>query len=455
MQRTDLEKFDLPETPGIYRFQKGGKILYIGKATVLRDRVRSYFNAGLQESRSTAIAAMVQEADTITWEEADSVLEAMILEANLIKKHTPPYNIIDKNNRSFNYLVVTEEEFPRLLVVRGREYFTNWQGGKVKQLFGPFPQGLALREAMKLVRRIFPYRDDKCTPCTDQLKLKTQKKSRMQGAGSAVSEAYRAYDEENAGALQRSSRPFSEFCRPCFNRQIGLCPGVCTGETDAQEYAGTIRNICLLFSGKKKTLVKELEKEMKLAAKEERFEDAERARRQVGALTHINDIALIKDDSRISSGGNIPQRGARIEAFDIAHTSGTETVGVMVAVEEGEPLKSAYRKFKVKGFTNNDPGALTEVLSRRLLHPEWQYPRVIVVDGSTAQMNAAKKVLSKAGITIPLVGVVKNERHRPERLIGNLNAIQSFERDILLANSEAHRFAINYHRKRRQSTSIV
>lgn len=419
MQKDDLQKFDLPETPGIYRFQKGGKILYIGKATVLRDRVRSYFNAGLQESRSTAIAAMVQEADTITWEAADSVLEAMILEANLIKKHTPPYNIIDKNNRSFNYLVVTEEAFPRLLVVRGREYFTNWQGGKVKQLFGPFPQGLALREAMKLVRRIFPYRDDKCTPCSEQLK-----------SGKST-------------------------CRPCFNRQIGLCPGVCTGETDAQEYAITIRNICLLFSGKKKTLVKELEKEMKVAAKEERFEDAERARRQVGALTHINDIALIKDDSRISSGGNIPQRGARIEAFDVAHTSGTETVGVMVAVEEGEPLKSAYRKFKVKGFTNNDPGALTEVLSRRLLHPEWQYPRVIVVDGSTAQMNAVKKVLSKAGITIPLVGVVKNERHRPERLIGNLNAIQSFERDILLANSEAHRFAINYHRKRRQATSIV
>lgn len=419
MQRDDLQRFDLPETPGIYRFQKGGKILYIGKATVLRDRVRSYFNAGLEEARSTAIAAMVQEADTITWEEADSVLEAMILEANLIKKHAPPYNILDKNNRSFNYLVITDEEFPRLLVVRGREYFTNWQGGKVKHLFGPFPQGMALREAMKLVRRIFPYRDDTCTPCSVQL-----------ASGKAD-------------------------CRPCFNRQIGLCPGVCTGETDAPEYAVTIRNITLLFSGKKKMLVKELEKEMKAAAKEERFEDAERARRQVAALTHINDIALIKDDSRISSGGNIPQRGARIEAFDIAHTSGTETVGVMVAIEEGEPLKGAYRKFKVKGFTNNDPGALTEVLSRRLLHPEWQYPRVIVVDGSTAQMNAAKKVLSRAGITIPLVGVVKDARHRPERLIGNLDAIQSFERDILLANSEAHRFAINYHRKRRQASSIV
>ena len=412
MQREDLEKFELPETPGIYRFQKGSKILYIGKATVLRDRVRSYFNAGLEASRSNAIAAMVQEADTLTWEEADSVLESLILEANLIKKHAPPFNILDKNNRSFNYLIVTDEEFPKLLVVRGREYFTNWQGGKVQHLFGPFPHGGSLREAMKLVRRIFPYRDNKCVPCTQQQK---------------------------AGA---------KACKPCFSRQVGLCPGVCTGETDAGEYAGTVRNICLLFNGKKKALVKELEKEMSAAVKKERFEDAEQARRQVAALTHINDIALIKDDSRISSGGTIPERGARIEAFDIAHTAGTETVGVMVAVEEGEPLKSAYRKFKVKGFTNNDPGALSEVLSRRLLHPEWQYPRVIVVDGSTAQMNAAKKVLSKAGMSIPFVGVVKNERHRPERLIGNLNAIQSFEKDILLANSEAHRFAIGWHRRR-------
>ncbi|OHB20330.1 MAG: hypothetical protein A2854_01080 [Parcubacteria group bacterium RIFCSPHIGHO2_01_FULL_56_18] len=418
MLREDLAKLHIPESPGIYRFQKGRKVLYVGKATSLRDRVRSYFSSDLASARSVAIVAMVTEADTLRWETTDSVLEALILEANTIKKLEPPFNILEKNNRSFNYLIITNEKFPKLVVVRGREYFSNWRGGKVKEIFGPFPQGAALREAMKLVRRIFPYRDEKCTPCEEQ--LKSGKK----------------------------------HCRPCFNRQIGLCPGVCTGEIDAREYAGTIRNICLLFSGKKQKLLKELEKEMTKAAKEERFEDAEQARRQVGALTHINDIALIKDDSRISSGGTIPQRGLRIEAFDIAHTSGTETVGVMVAVEEGEPLKNAYRKFKVKGFTNNDPGALTEVLSRRLMHPEWQYPRVIVVDGSTAQMNAAKKVLSKAGMTIPLVGVVKNKRHRPERLIGNLNAIQSFERDILLANSEAHRFAINWHRNRRQKAMV-
>lgn len=412
MLREDFDTFDLPDEPGVYQFRKGRKILYVGKATILRDRVRSYFSKDIVEARSTAIAAMVAEADSITWEQTDSVLEALILEANLIKKIEPPYNIASKDNKSFNYLVITKEKFPRVLTVRGRELFTNWKEGNIKHLYGPFPQGLALRDAMKLVRRIFPYRDDKCTPCDDQ--LKSGKK----------------------------------HCRPCFNRQIGMCPGVCTGETDAQEYAITIHNICLLFSGKKSALINELEKEMQTAAKEEKFEEAETARRQIGALTHIRDISLIKSESRFATGGAVGGSGTRIEAYDVAHTAGAETVGVMVAVEDSQPLKSAYRKFKIKGFTNNDPGALSEILSRRFLHPEWQYPRLIVVDGSTAQMNAARKVLSNAGILIPVVGVVKNERHQPERLTGDQSLIEKHERDILLANNEAHRFAIEYHRKR-------
>ncbi len=414
MQREDLDTLNLPEEPGVYRFQKGKRILYVGKATSLRDRVRSYFAKDIVEARSSAIEAMVVEADTLTWEQTDSVLEALILEANLIKKLEPPYNIASKDNKSFNYLVITQEKFPRVLVVRGRDLFTNWKDGNIKHLFGPFPQGLALRDAMKLVRRIFPYRDDKCTPCVDQ------KRARLSLA----------------------------HCRPCFNRQIGMCPGVCTGETDAREYAGTIHNIVLLFSGKKGALIKELQKEMRAAASAEHFEAAGIARRQIAALTHIRDVSLIKSESRFATGGSVRANSARIEAYDVAHTAGTETVGVMVAIEDSQPLKSAYRKFKIRGFTNNDPGALTEVLSRRFLHPEWPYPRIIVVDGHTAQMNAARKILANAGIQIPIVGVVKNERHQPERLVGDAKIIADHERDILLANNEAHRFAIEYHRKR-------
>lgn len=419
MLREELEKFHLPEEPGVYQFHKGRKILYVGKATSLRDRVRSYFAFDLADARSSAIVGMVAEADTLSWEQTDSVLEALILEANLIKKLEPPYNIASKDNKSFNYLVITKEKFPRLLVVRGRDLFTNWKEGTIKHLYGPFPQGLALRDAMKLVRRIFPYRDDKCTPCADQIR------TRPNGQGVALAR-----------------------CRPCFNRQIGMCPGVCTGEIDAREYANTIHNICLLFSGKKGALIKELEKEMRVAAKTEQFEDAAIARRQIAALTHIRDVSLIKSESRFATGGAIRSNSARIEAFDIAHTAGTETVGVMVAIEDSQPLKSAYRKFKIRGVTNNDPGALSELLSRRFLHPEWPYPRIIAVDGHTAQMNAARKVLANAGILIPIIGVVKNERHQPERLVGDRAAIAEHEHSILLANNEAHRFAVTYHRKR-------
>lgn len=409
MHRDELTQFDLPDSPGIYRFQKGKRVLYVGKATSLRDRVRSYFSKDLVEARSPAIAGMVAEADTLSWEATDSVLEALILEANTIKKLEPPFNIDQKDNKSFNHLVITDEEFPVLLVVRGRELFTSWEGGKIKHLFGPFPQGGALREAMKLVRKILPYRDKKCTP----------------GKG-----------------------------KPCFNRQIGLCPGVCTGEMGKEEYAERVKHIVLLFSGKKQTLLRELEREMARAAKDERFEDATVLRRQVGALTHIRDVALIKDDSRFASGGVVRANGNRIEAYDVAHTAGTETVGVMVVVEDGEAQKSEYRKFKVKGFTNNDPGALSEILMRRLMHPEWPFPRLMIVDGSTAQMNAAKRVLEKAGVMIPLVGVVKDEFHRPSRLIGDAQAITEREKEILLANNEAHRFAINYHRKRQRRAMV-
>jgi excinuclease ABC subunit C len=367
---------------------------------------------------------MVAEADKLTWETTESVLEALILEANEIKRHEPRYNIASKDNTSFNYLVITKEKYPKIRVVRGRDLFANWRGGDIKHLFGPFLHGLALRDAMKLVRRIFPYRDEKCTPCEEQ-----RKKTRT------------------SDVLVR--------CRPCFNRQVGMCPGVCTGETDAREYADTIHNIVLLFSGKKKKLLAELEKEMSAAAKDERFEDAEQARRQVRALTHINDISLIKSESRFATGGVVRAGGTRIEAFDIAHTGGKETVGVMVALEDGEPIKSAYRKFKIRGFTNNDAGALTETLSRRFLHPEWRYPRIVVVDGSTAQMNVARKVLTNAGIQIPIVGVVKDELHRPLRLAGDTQAIKDFEREILLANNEAHRYAIRWHRKRLEKGLIA
>ncbi|MBI2610362.1 UvrB/UvrC motif-containing protein [Candidatus Kaiserbacteria bacterium] len=419
MKREDIKKIKLPDSAGVYLFKKGRKILYIGKAASLKDRVRSYFATDLVQGRGTRIVGMVAEATSVSWQKTDSVLEALMLEANLIKHHQPPYNVDQKDNKSWNYVVITKEDFPRVLVVRGRGLFQNYgfrkplhiSGLRNPYIVGPYPHGGQLREAVRMVRRIFPFRD-KCTP---------------------------------------------RVGKSCFNRQIGLCPGVCTGEISKEEYARTIRSICELFSGNFKGLKRRLAREMKAAATREDFEQAESFRRQISALEHVRDVSLIKDEFRHSYGGpstSLRASGTRIEAFDVAHMAGEETVGVMTVVDNGEPYKAAYRKFNVRTATNDDVAALKEILSRRLNHTEWPLPRVFVVDGGRAQVCAAERILEKVGVMIPVIGVVKNEFHRPERLIGDERAIQAFERDILLANSEAHRFAVAYHRKKRQQRSI-
>jgi len=409
MQREDLKQLDIPDEPGVYFFKKGKTVLYIGKATSLRDRVRSYFASDLLDARAPTIVQMVAQSDTLEWQQTDSVLEALLLEATLIKRYQPSANVDEKDNKSFNYVVVTKEDFPRVLVVRGRELYQNWSDTKIKNLFGPFPHGLQLREAMKIIRKIFPYRDAKCVPC---------------GTGK------------------------NKKCRPCFNRQIRLCPGVCTGEISKTEYAKVIRDICELFSGNFKGFKRRLAKEMQELSKAEKFEEAELRRRQVSALEHIRDVSLIKDERRVAPGGAVRANSTRIESYDVAHTAGTETVAVMTVVEEGEAQKSDYRKFRIHSATNDDTAALREALTRRLNHPEWPLPRVFVVDGGKGQVNAARKILDDVGIDAPVVGVVKNEFHKPERLIGDEAVIALFEKDILLSNSEAHRFGITWHRKR-------
>jgi excinuclease UvrABC nuclease subunit len=281
---------------------------------------------------------------------------------------------------------------------------------KYKYIFGPFPHGAQLKEAMKIIRRIFPFSDDKCTP--------------------------------NSG-------------RPCFNRQIGLCPGVCTGEISKTEYAEQIKNLKLFFEGKKKALIKNLEKQMKGYAKLQEFEKAGYISKTIFALNHIQDIALLKSENKImseSAGGQVgnTDHEFRIEAYDVAHSSGKHVVGVMVVIEDGEPKKSDYRKFKIKLNPGvNDTAALKEILRRRLGHLEWPMPDLIVVDGAQAQVNAAQEVLKERGLTIELVSVVKDERHKPRGIMGNEKVATENKTAIVLANSEAHRFAVSYHRNRR------
>ncbi len=395
----------LPDNPGVYIFRGPRRaVLYIGKATSLKSRVASYFRRDLISTRGPLLVAMVEAATTVEFIETDSVLEALILEAHLIKKHQPLYNTKEKDNKSFNYVIVTKEDFPRVTTMRGRELET--KGAEIKYSFGPFPQGSVLREALSLVRKIFPFRD-KCLPA-------------------------------QAG-------------KPCFNAQLGLCPGVCTGTISRGEYAKTIQRIKLFFEGKKQTLLKNIERDMNRAAKELHFEKAARLKKTLFALTHIQDIALLKENFH----GRLTETQVetfRIEAYDAAHISGTNTVGVMVVLEDGEAKKSDYRKFKIKTATNDDNASLREMLERRFAHSEWPMPKLIVVDGGKAQVSTAQKVLTEWGLGIPVVGVVKDEHHRAREIIGDAHARTTHGRAILLVNSEAHRFAIAYHRTVRSKT---
>ncbi|MES2014477.1 MAG: GIY-YIG nuclease family protein, partial [Patescibacteria group bacterium] len=161
MEKKDIDFSKIPDTPGIYIFRKGKHILYIGKATSLRSRIRSYFAVDIAEIRSPLIAKIISDAKSVTFEETDSVLEAFLLEAKRIKEHQPPGNTDAKDNKSWNYLVVTNETFPRFLIVRERELTSAFSPKLIKHLFGPFPSGLMLKGALKIIRKIFPFFDTK------------------------------------------------------------------------------------------------------------------------------------------------------------------------------------------------------------------------------------------------------------------------------------------------------
>lgn len=399
MTPEQFKKKKLPRRPGVYMFMSGPKILYIGRATSLKERVASYFGKNVAETRGPIIVMMVKKATNLKITPTDSVLEALLLEAHLIKSYQPLYNSKEKDNKSFNYIVVTRENFPRVLLVRGR--LLKSQEAYI-HIFGPFINGGLLKDAMRIVRKIFPFRD-RCTPV-------------------------------RAG----------EGGKPCFNRQIGLCPGVCSGEISEKEYKAHIRNLSLFLSGRKKNLVRTLRREMKRYGSTLEFEKAERIKKTLFSLDHIQDVALIKNAREMASGG--PSDIFRIESFDVAHISGTAVVGVMTVLENGELKKSDYRKFKIKSTRGDDIRSLKEIITRRLRHPEWPTPRLIVVDGGIAQRNMAIKTLSELNMHIPVVSVVKDERHKPKDILGDEHIVQERKREILLINSEAHRFAIAYHR---------
>ncbi|MBI4713638.1 GIY-YIG nuclease family protein [Candidatus Uhrbacteria bacterium] len=266
----------VPDESGVYfYFNSKNQLLYIGKATSLRSRINSYFT----KPNGDRISEMVSQIARIKYITTPTVIEALVLEANQIKAKKPKYNILQRDDKSFLYLTITNEPYPRPILMRGHELerigidpfrstLTKSAKKKFLRVFGPYTSSASLKKALDLIRKAILWSD--CQP------------------------------PEVTGKT-----------RPCFYVHIGKCPGVCTRTIYKKDYRLIIRQLILFFEGKKKQIIRQMEREMKLASKELRFEDAARVRGNLSALEHIQDIALISRDD---------VEGAfheRIEAYDI------------------------------------------------------------------------------------------------------------------------------------------
>jgi excinuclease ABC subunit C len=388
----------MPDNPGVYLFyNKEGELLYIGKATSLKNRVRSY----LKPKTLRPIEMMMNQVNDIKWEETDSVLEAVILEANYIKKFKPKYNVKEKDDKSWNYLIITKEDFPKLIAVRER----NLENEKYLYIFGPYAQ-LRTTELLKILHSLFHI--SKCNP--------------------------------NAK-------------RPCFDYQLGHCLGVCTNEINNKEYKEkAIKPLVMFLRGKKKRLLSSLELKMKESSKKHDYEEAKRLRDQVFSLKKIRDFSLL-DKSFVNKSFE-GKNNIRIEGYDISNLGNEAKVGSMVVFDNKGPIKNEYKKFKIKTVEGqSDVDCLREVLERRIKHEEWQWPDIILVDGGKPQVNLIKKILKENNLKTFVVGIAKGRERKKNEFFseGNNNIDQEL---LIRVRDEAHRFAIEYQRQLKRKSVI-
>ncbi len=403
----------LPDVPGVYLMKDAkGTIIYVGKATSLTRRVSSYF----QKAHDARIEEMVSKISFIDYVECATVVEALILEANLIKHYWPKYNIKDKDDRSFLYLVITKEDFPKPLLVRGSDVPED-ASRVYKAVFGPFTSPRAVRAVLDMLRPVFPW-----TTCKPGQK------------------------------------------RPCFYYHLKQCPGVCINVADKKAYQKTIRDLIRFFEGKKEGIVRGYRREMEKLARAKRFEEAGAIRDKIFFLEHIRDVAMMKREVGAVReppvrAGAAPVRGVvdifgRIEGYDISHISGTSTVASMVVFDHGAPAKAEYRKFRMKTVMGSDDYAsIRETLLRRFRHPEWRKPDLILVDGGIGQVRMAIHTLEEIGQSIPVVGMVKGRERKRTDLVCDTDQqdlcafCEQYLSLLTQVRDEAHRFAISYHRK--------
>ena len=554
---------NLPEKPGVYIMKNSlGEVIYVGKAKILKNRVRSYFQNS--KNHSEKVRVMVKNISEFEYIVTDSEMEALILECNLIKKYSPRYNIALKDDKFYPFIkITTNDDFPRVFVTR--KYAKDGA-----RYFGPYTNATAVYETINLINKIFPIR-------TCKLLIK-----------------------ENG-----------EKVRPCLNYHIKKCVAPCAGYVKKEEYAEMINEIVDILNGRDKTIVNSLKAEMEEASKNLEFELAAKIRDKILAidsivekqkifktmegdedfiniyqdeidsciqvffsrdgkiigrehfifnntaddkvseifedfitsfyggtakipktiyLPEIEDSELIEDFLTIKRGAKawvkVPQKGQkkdmlemvknnakitleqfkdkffkekeinritleelrdlldleeppfRIESYDISNIQGVDSVGTMVVFEEGRAKNSDYRRFKIKSVKGaNDYDSMREILERRFKHgleeikkiQEKQltfsngkfssFPDLIMMDGGKGQVNVALEVLNKLNISIPVCGLVKDDKHQTRGIIYNneeliINRNSNLMQMVRRIQDEVHRFAITYHRTLRDKRTL-
>lgn len=409
---------NLPSTPGVYFFRDAkGKILYIGKASVLKRRVSSYFQ---KNHRDYKTPLLVQKIANVEWIETASEVDALFLEAEFIKRHKPLYNVREKDDKNFIFVrIPMQQDFPTVSLVRRP------MDDKAKY-FGPFINGYGVRRALRYLRKVFPY-------------------------------------------FVKDDRKYSSK----LEYQIGVLPRPDTSKT---EYRKQLRKLILVLEGKSSKLIDQLERELKILAKQKKYEEAIAPRNQYLALKALSTRVIFGGEERITIGVDqalaelasyldINHVLRRIECYDISNFAGKDNVSSMVVFSDGLPDSRSYRHFKIRTKGPNDFAMMQETLARRFSerNKSWPKPDLIIVDGGKGQLSSAKKVLDELGITIPIVGLAKRYetivmsrsdfKPKPEFKNDGDYFMLNFENDSALLHllqrirDEAHRFAVSYHTK--------
>ena len=397
--------------PGVYLLRnKEREIIYVGKALNLKNRLKTY-QRPTSDLRVNRLIESIFEVDTI---EVNAEIEALILEANLIKKYKPEFNVQLKDDKDYLYIIFTKDKFPKVLPARRKRIVD------AKEYFGPFPSATTVRRTLKVIRRIFPF--STCKPSS----------------------------------------------RVCLHYHLGLCPGVCVGKINARDYKKSIKNLRLFLRGERQKVIYDLERDMKIASKKLKFEEAQEIRKRLDGINYIiqprGDVIKYMEDpeyirlqhkedlEELKSALNLKKIPGRIEGYDISNIHGDYATGSMVVITEGEIDKSEYRKFKIKRVTGiSDTAMMKEVISRRFKN-SWRLPDLIVVDGGKGQLSSCLAAQKESKLNIPCIGLAKRleqiyipGNEKPLRLPRDSKALHLVQR----LRDEAHRFAISYHRNLR------